>query len=373
MAAVEAAIRPPAQSSRAGSALQFAARSLQGLTWGRFGMLIAFCAIYGALLSINPETGGAPQLVAAYLVGVIAALTYFSPVFLVVTVAASFAPRHPVARAGVLGLTAVVGLAIGYYVMQGVTDLLIGWQVAPVGHASPVPLVVTSWLGLAIYLLQERDQTAAQAVHEELEYQVNLDRRMSEAQLQLLQSQIEPHFLFNALAHVRRLYRIEPRAGRTMIRHLSRYLGAALPALRETSIGLGHDLELAITYLNIQQIRMGQRLAFDVDVSEEARQARVPPMMITTLVENAIKHGLSALPEGGSVRIAARANGHLLSIQVSDTGQGFQENLGTGVGLANIRARLAILYGTNAQLLLSQNVPRGVTATIVIPLHRGPH
>ena len=332
---------------------------------------MAFCAIYGAMLGINPKTGGAPPSVAAYLTGVGAALTYFFPVFLVVMLTTNFAPKRPVARAVVLGLAALVGIAIGCYLMAGALGLLIGWHFVP-HSASPVALVLTGWLGLAIYMLQEHDQTAAQALHDELEYQANLERQMAEARLQVLQSQIEPHFLFNSLAHVRHLYRTQPTAGREMTRHLTRYLSAALPALRETGIGLGRDLELAITYLNIQQIRMGPRLAFEIDIAEEAREARVPPMMITTLVENAIKHGLSALPEGGIVRITARATGHLLRIQVSDTGQGFQANLGTGVGLANIRARLAILHGTAAELLLCQNTPRGVTVTIVIPWRGSP-
>jgi LytS/YehU family sensor histidine kinase len=200
---------------------------------------------------------------------------------------------------------------------------------------------------------------------------LDLGRQMSEAQLQVLQSQIEPHFLFNSLAHVRRLYQTDPRAGRAMMQHLSRYLSAAQPALQQTSIGLGQDLELAVADLSIQKIRMGPRLAFEIDVPGEATEARVPPMMIATLVENAIKHGLSPLPEGGIVHIGAQLNGPTLSIRVSDTGQGFRTNLGSGVGLANIRARLRMLYGTAAELSLHQNTPRGVTAAIVLPARLG--
>jgi LytS/YehU family sensor histidine kinase len=113
---------------------------------------------------------------------------------------------------------------------------------------------------------------------------------------------------------------------------------------------------------------MGSRLAFEIDVPDELRKARVPPMTVTTLVENAIKHGLSPLLEGGIVRVGARCDGHALTITVVDTGQGFQANLGVGVGIANIRARLAMLYGAAAQLSLSQNLTRGVTATIVLPM-----
>ena len=137
---------------------------------------------------------------------------------------------------------------------------------------------------------------------------------------------------------------------------------------------MAEDLELAVAYLGVQKIRMGPRLAFEIDVPGEATDVQVPPMMITTLVENAIKHGLSPLPEGGTVRIGARLDGSFLTIRVSDTGQGFRADLGPGVGLANTRARLAMLYGTAASLTLHQNTPRGVTAAVVLParLDRAP-
>jgi hypothetical protein len=350
------------------AARRFLARCVQGLTWRRVGVVVVFCAIYGAVLSHDPRNGGPPHSVATYLLGLAVALTYFLPVFLVVAVAANFAPKRLTPRAIVLGLVVVAGAIVGFYLMTIVLGAVAGYDVKPPTHArSPLGLLAIGWVGLAIVLLQERDAAAALATHEAAEHRLDLGRQMSEAQLQVLQSQIEPHFLFNSLAHVRRLYQTDPRAGRAMMRHLSRYLSAAQLALRETSIGLGHDLELAVAYLGIQKIRMGSRLAFEIDVPDEAREARVPPMMITTLVENAIKHGLSPLPEGGMVRIVARLDGSALRIRVSDTGQGFQATLGTGVGLANIRARLGMLYGASGELSLHQNMPRGVTAAIVVP------
>jgi signal transduction histidine kinase len=350
------------------AARRFLARCVQGLTWRRVGVVVVFCAIYGAVLSHDPRNGGPPHSVATYLLGLAVALTYFLPVFLVVAVAANFAPKRLTPRAIVLGLVVVAGAIVGFYLMTIVLGAVAGYDVKPPTHArSPLGLLAIGWVGLAIVLLQERDAAAALATHEAAEHRLDLGRQMSEAQLQVLQSQIEPHFLFNSLAHVRRLYQTDPRAGRAMMRHLSRYLSAAQLALRETSIGLGHDLDLAVAYLGIQKIRMGLRLAFEIDVPDEAREARVPPMMITTLVENAIKHGLSPLPEGGMVRIVARLDGSALRIRVSDTGQGFQATLGTGVGLANIRARLGMLYGASGELSLHQNMPRGVTAAIVVP------
>lgn len=351
------------------AARQFVARCMQGLTWRRTGVVVAFCLIFATVLSLDPRTGGAAHSLAAYLMGVTAALTYFLPGFVLVTIAANFAPRNLALRAVVLALTALVGLTVGFYLIPTLREVMIAVHFdAPPHIRSPLALVAMGWLGIAIMLFQERDDAAAGALHESAQYQLDLARRMSEAQLQVLQSQIEPHFLFNSLAHVRRLYQTDPRAGRTMMQHLSRYLSAAQPALRQASIALGHDIDLVVAYLEVQKIRMGPRLEFEIDVPDEAREARVPPMMITTLVENAIKHGLSPLPGGGTVRIVARLHGQILSIRISDTGQGFQTNVGTGVGLANIRARLAMLYGTAAELSLHRNLPRGVMATVVVPV-----
>jgi sensor histidine kinase YesM len=351
------------------AARRFVARCSEGLTWQRISVVIAFCALYGGSMSLNTQTGGGTQSWAAYLTGFAAALALFFTAFLTVIVTANFAPERPVARAVVLGLAVAAGLMLGYWVMSGALEITSNWLSAKLQHVgTPLPLLLMGWLGLAIYLLQERDQAAEQALQDEQERRLELGRQMSEAQLQVLQSQIEPHFLFNSLAHVRRLYQTNARAGRTMLQHLSRYLSATQQAMRENDIALGQDLELALTYLTIQQIRMGSRLAFEIDVPAALREARVPPMTVTTLVENAIKHGLSPLLEGGIIRIGAHRDGHALTINIIDTGQGFQANLGVGVGLANVRARLAMLYGAAAQLSLSQNVPRGVTATIVVPM-----
>ena len=349
------------------------ARALRGVTYHRVGMMIAFCAIYGAGLAGDPKTGGAPRSVTMYLSGVVFAATHFLPIFFAVIVAAEFAPRPLLQRVLVLGAAVALGVGLGSWASQGVRLLLGEWSIAAGRHgALLLPLAIIGWVGLAIYLLQERDEAAAQLLHDEAERKLDLERQASEARLQVLESQIEPHFLFNSLAHVRRLYRTNPDAGRAMMGDLSRYMIAALPAMQEKAIALGRDLELAIAYLNVQQVRMGARLEFEIDVPSELRQARIPPMTITTLVENAVKHGLSPLPLGGTVRIDARPESGMLRIRISDTGRGFHESQGSGVGLANVRGRLATLYGTSGQLALSRNMPQGVTATIVIPAGPAP-
>ena len=165
--------------------------------------------------------------------------------------------------------------------------------------------------------------------------------RAPEARLQVMQAQIEPHFLFNTLASVRRLYQVDRGSGRAMLQHLVRYLTASLPRLRESRSTLERELALALAYLNVQKIRMESRLTFEVDVPRPLEAHVVPPMMLATLVENAVIHGVSPLPDGGRIRISARADAEN-SCSKSPTRCWPAGHLGGGVGLSNIRARLAL-------------------------------
>jgi hypothetical protein len=199
-----------------------------------------------------------------------------------------------------------------------------------------------------------------------------LQAQMVEARLSALQAQIEPHFLFNTLANVKRLYETTPLRGREMLSSLINYLQAALPTMREPGSTLAREVELVRAFLTILQMRMGERLQFSIDAPTEIAHARVPPMVLPTLVENAIKHGLSPLPEGGRIDIRARPEATDLVIEVADNGAGFSASGGSGVGLANTRSRLAALYGTEASLSLVMGAPRGVVATVRLPLQIEP-
>jgi len=194
------------------------------------------------------------------------------------------------------------------------------------------------------------------------------DQQTAEAHLQVLEAQIEPHFLFNALAHVRRLYETNHADGARMLRNLKEYLAVALPHMREKESTLGRELDHVAAYLNIQQIRMGRRLRFTIDVPQALRGAPMPPLMLLTLAENAVKHGLSQSREGGCIDLRAETDGERLRVDVADTGSGFSKSSGAGTGLANIRARLKASFGDAARLSLAANEPRGVVATIELPL-----
>ena len=200
-------------------------------------------------------------------------------------------------------------------------------------------------------------------------------RQLMEARLQALQAQVEPHFLYNTLANVQALTEVDPPAANKMVCHLIEYLRAALPKMRETSSTIGQEVELARAYLNILKMRMGARLDFAIQVPDELNGVPFPPLMLPSLVENAIKHGLEPVREGGRIDVIAEKVGERFRIIVKDTGRGLAANgttsasaeTGGGVGLSNIRERLLALYGETAKLSLESNDPKGVIATIEIP------
>ena len=223
-------------------------------------------------------------------------------------------------------------------------------------------------IGYALVLAARAEQQARLALLDAEARREALQAQQIEAQLSALNAQIEPHFLFNTLAHVKRLYETTPERGRDMLGRLIAYLRAALPNMRRGASTLGDELELVRSYLAILQMRMGERLAFDIDAEPALLGTPLPPMVLPTLVENAIKHGLAPLPEGGRIRVGARRDAGALVLEVADDGRGFVGSGGSGVGLANTRARLAAMFGARAALELEAAQPRGVVARLRVPL-----
>lgn len=193
------------------------------------------------------------------------------------------------------------------------------------------------------------------------------EQASTEAQLRLLRAQVEPHFLFNALANVASLIESDPPRARAMLERLNDYLRATLRHSRETTATLGQELELIEQHVALLNDRMPGRLEMAVDVPEGLRRQSLPPMLLQPLVENAIKHGLEPRPGGGHIRIAATAAQDAVTLRVSDDGLGLRGTGGAGNGLANLRARLRSLYGNQASLSLAENPDGGVTATISLP------
>lgn len=211
-----------------------------------------------------------------------------------------------------------------------------------------------------------RAQAATETAAEE-----SLKRQLAEAQLKTMQAQVEPHFLFNTLASVDYLIETEPATASKMQKSLIQYLRAALPQMREGSTTLGKEVQLCRSYLEILKFRMEDRLQYSVIVPQGLSSAQFPPMMLQSLVENSIKHGLEPKPEGGELTISADISNGRLRVTVADSGLGFAagENTRTagGVGLTNVRERLAALYGGAAQLSIEANSPSGTIVTIEVP------
>jgi signal transduction histidine kinase len=219
----------------------------------------------------------------------------------------------------------------------------------------------------AILYFAARERDSARELHQARLSEIEVERQIAEARLKLLQAQIEPHFLFNSLASVKRLYEREPGRGRDLLEGLRDYLRAATGSARQRETRLGDEIALARSFLAIFQVRMGNRLQVRIGVPVETESAQIPPLMVGTLIENAIKHGIGPRSTGGTLSLAARRQGDALVVEVGDDGVGFRHRSGHGVGLANIRARLQTLFGSAGTLDLAANPDGGVTATIRLP------
>jgi signal transduction histidine kinase len=203
-----------------------------------------------------------------------------------------------------------------------------------------------------------------------------MERQRIEAQLRALQAQIEPHFLFNTLANLDALIQTDPGRARAMLGHLNDYLRATLAATRRESSTLADEFALLRGYLEVQRMRMGERLRFSLELPATLAQATLPPLLLQPLVENALKHGIEPKVEGGEIKVSAREQKGRLLLEVSDTGRGSGEasgagrfgvtTAGTGVGLANVRERLAAAF-SGAQFEAGPNPAGGYIVRLSIP------
>ena len=255
------------------------------------------------------------------------------------------------------------------------------------GQAGTVVMLATilallCWLGGFIDLvafLRQRGRLD-DALHAQALQRATAARAQAELRLSVLAAQVEPHFLFNTLAGVRAAIVSDQARAAAIIDHLVDYLRATIPQMRHdaisSTVALATQLDAVRAYLALMGERM-PRLSFTVDIQADLGAALVPPLMLISLVENAVKHGVEPKPGPGRIAVVARSvqtdAAVMLEVQVSDDGIGFgNATSGAGIGLANIHERLASLYGSQASLVLRTLPENGVAAILQLPLQFSP-
>ena len=224
-------------------------------------------------------------------------------------------------------------------------------------------------IGAITYLLSQRIEQLDAEVKQRQLLQSEIERRELEAQLKLLQAQIEPHFLFNTLANVGSLIDTDPALAKRLLERLNDWLRMALIRARTDCATLGDELDMLENYLQILAVRFGERLHWQIEVGQAARELPFRPMLLQPLVENAVRHGIEPKLGGGMIHIRASTQSGTLQLLVSDDGAGLAEKIHTGgTGLENVRARVQALYGLAGRLTLVSNPNGGVTSTLELPV-----
>jgi two-component sensor histidine kinase len=228
------------------------------------------------------------------------------------------------------------------------------------------------WIAVGA-LVRQRDTFArVQATAFALE-RSELERKALDARFRLLQAQVEPHFLFNTLANVQALVDAGAPQASKVLKSLIAYLRAAVPRLHETATTLRQELELVHAYLEVMHMRMPDRLKFSMHSDPSVLELQCPPMTLLTLVENAVRHGIDPSETGGSIDIDLRLAAGRCVASVTDTGVGLRATgTGLGTGLAALRERLQLAFGSEAQLRVSEIVPHGVRAELSFPARKTP-
>ena len=277
-------------------------------------------------------------------------------------------------RIGLLPLLFIavpVGILVGGKVASlfGVYDFIGAWASHPLHEWKSIGVSLLFAATASIFVSVSTNAAATRLELEtERRRRAEASRSQAVAELGLLQAQIEPHFLFNTLAHVHSAIDQDPAVGKQMLEHLIRYLRGTLTRSRTARYTLAEECELIESLLTIAGIRLGSRLRTHVSIPSDLAAASLPPLLLQPLVENAIKHGIEPAIDGGEIRVEGWREGEMLILRVSDTGVGLGAAGAEGVGLSNVRARLESLCGDRARLVLQPGAPRGFVAELRLPM-----
>jgi LytS/YehU family sensor histidine kinase len=246
-------------------------------------------------------------------------------------------------------------------------DTLWGDGISPSPRDNGISLVITIAAGaLASFFFHARGKAASLIAERNA-----AERDASEAKLKLLETQLEPHMLFNTLANLRVLIATDPTRAVAMLDRLNSYLRVTLSGSRVVSHPLAAEFDRLGDYLELMSVRMGDRLRYTLELPAELRDVPVPPLLLQPLVENAIRHGLEPKVEGGEIVVRARRDGDVLTIEVRDTGVGLVDappSNGSGFGVAQVRERLTAAHGARGGLQLAPDAHSGTRAVVTFPV-----
>jgi len=260
----------------------------------------------------------------------------------------------------------LIGLQIGSFILRQFFFITLKQQEKSLFQIIILAITFGSLITYFFYS-KARLRVSQEAIQQERIKRLSSEKEALEANLRLLQAQIEPHFLFNTLSNVLSLIDTDPARGKSMMVDLIHYLRTSLSRTFPDPVMLDQEIDMIRAYLNIQKIRMGERLRFKIELPDAVRQLPFPPMLLQPLVENAIKHGLEPKMEGGEITIKVAEKDDFIRIEVTDTGSGFSSFHKPGVGIGNVRERIKLLYGEKGRFILEENKPDGVRATIEVP------
>jgi two-component sensor histidine kinase len=337
--------------------------------WRRVRFVLLVSAVIGFMLSLGMETARYIVILRAMIVGM-AALTMFG-------VFEQWPRRLPrrLSRSALqlIGVALAVppSAALAYLLTTGAPHFMAD-QKRATGYMmlTFAGVLFGPWIAVGAMLKQRDAFAREQALAFELE-RSEFERQALDARLRLLQAQVEPHFLFNTLANVQALVDAGSPQASSVLKSLIAYLRAAVPRMHETETTLGQELELVRAYLELMQMRMPDRLQFELHIDPAATSLRCPPMTLLTLVENAVRHGVDPSEEGGRIDVDVWLRDERCLVRVTDTGVGLQEKgNGLGTGLSTLRERLQLAFGAGARLRLTAVQPHGVSVEMEFPARR---
>lgn len=277
-----------------------------------------------------------------------------------------------VPRPLVVAAAAALGIALGL-VLGGTLAIGEPLHVVDGDYSTAILALLFGALGVAGFALHRHLWAARMQIEQAKQDALARDKALAEADIRVLQAQMEPHFLFNTLSNIISLIHTDPERAARLLERLTAVLRASLSRARTTETTLGEEMDLVRAYLEIQALRMDGRMTWDVRVEPGIKSVRLPPLLVQPLVENAVLHGVEPAAGRGRVEVRAERSNGSVRLRVADDGAGLGSSSAGGAGecVANVRERLHALFGGQARLALRELPEGGVCAEMTFPAGGG--